>query len=77
VSAPVDVLAVMEAMTVWARLRADPEWADKADEARNAVASLVIAARHLHIITAGLERNIDVNERAAVAAALARVGGAA
>jgi hypothetical protein len=42
-----------------------------------AVVELIVAARSLHIVTAGLRPDIDANERADVAAALARVGGAA
>lgn len=37
----IDVLAVMEAMAIWGRLRADPEWSKKADAARAAVAELI------------------------------------
>ncbi|MBD3684147.1 hypothetical protein H3005_20040 [Stenotrophomonas sp. Br8] len=39
----VDVLAVMDAMSAWARLRVDPDWTVKTDDARAAVAELIEA----------------------------------
>lgn len=46
-------------------------------EAHAAVAELIDAARKLHIITAGLQRDIDVNERRALELVLDRVQGGA
>lgn len=59
-SAPVDVLAVMDSMTVWARLRADPAWAAKAEEARAAVAELIVADTELDAAIAAYDNAITI-----------------
>ncbi|WP_459061826.1 hypothetical protein [Stenotrophomonas sp. PSU-St15] len=74
-SAPVDVLAVMDiAATSIEHSGGDVAYLR---QARAAVAELIEAAKYLHIVTAGLSGNVDANERAALAAALARVKGGA
>lgn len=42
---------------------------------KDAIAELIEAAKKLHIVTAGTSQDVDANERAALASALARVRG--
>lgn len=74
-SAPVDVLAVLRYNAREATKKWGPDNQDAAT--LSAVAELIEAAKYLHIVTAGLSGNVDANERAALAAALARVKGGA
>lgn len=83
-SAPVDVLAVLNHHAngfsngpVTLSETGAANLANELREARAAVAHLIEAAKYLHIVTAGLSGNVDANERAALAAALARVKGGA
>lgn len=74
-SAPVDVLAVLRYNAREATKKWGPDNQDAAT--LSAVAELIEAAKYLYIVTAGLSGNVDANERAALAAALARVKGGA
>ena len=69
----VDVLAVLAPLADEATKKYGPD--NQYFLARAAVAELIETARKLHIIAAGIQRDIDANERRALFVALTRVQG--